>query len=417
MSFFQPQNPGIGGLDELTNAEEIFLTSLAGLSLTNGDILYATGGSLTNLGIGTSGQVLTVSGGFPAWSAAGSGNPGGSDTQVQYNDSGVFGGDSKFVFNETGKILGVGSLDILGSVTDFVAQPAPYVDITDNHTYDYASGVFPFFGVIMPPAVNWGGTHTLKQSANILGAGFLFWANGTIVNQVGANQNMGPFYALANQTTFTADTNTITKFISYEIVSVPVYNTINGGTYNIIGDSPAFTAGIEVGSGANLLRRIGFNVQSPTVSGTLTNHVGLLVPSVTSGATSNVAALLGTTTSPAGNFNVYQGDTTVNRWGGGHRDPMRTDATTTITFTSADYSINGTSTAVTAVSVPSATANPGLRLRYKKSGTGVNAHTLTSAAGNFDSTGATTLAVTVQDTVVEIQSDGTNWIVFRNSLI
>lgn len=33
MSFFDPQNPGLGGLDELTSAEEVFLTSFAGAGL------------------------------------------------------------------------------------------------------------------------------------------------------------------------------------------------------------------------------------------------------------------------------------------------------------------------------------------------------------------------------------------------
>lgn len=52
MGFFNPQNPGIGGLDELTNAEEAFLTTLAGLPYSEGD-------------------VLTISGGAPAWEPAG----------------------------------------------------------------------------------------------------------------------------------------------------------------------------------------------------------------------------------------------------------------------------------------------------------------------------------------------------------
>jgi hypothetical protein len=46
MSFFAPQNPGIGGLDELTNAEEIFLTTLAGLTYSEGDYLQIVGGNL-----------------------------------------------------------------------------------------------------------------------------------------------------------------------------------------------------------------------------------------------------------------------------------------------------------------------------------------------------------------------------------
>ena len=47
MSFFAPQNPGIGGLDELTNAEEIFLTTLAGLNYSEGDVLQIIAGSPT----------------------------------------------------------------------------------------------------------------------------------------------------------------------------------------------------------------------------------------------------------------------------------------------------------------------------------------------------------------------------------
>ena len=39
MTLGLPQNPGIGGLDELTPAEEAFLTSLAGLPYVDGDVL------------------------------------------------------------------------------------------------------------------------------------------------------------------------------------------------------------------------------------------------------------------------------------------------------------------------------------------------------------------------------------------
>jgi hypothetical protein len=45
MSFFNPQNPGIGGIDELTTSEEIFLTTFAGLPFNEGDILKIVSGS------------------------------------------------------------------------------------------------------------------------------------------------------------------------------------------------------------------------------------------------------------------------------------------------------------------------------------------------------------------------------------
>lgn len=55
MGWFNSQNPGIGGVDELTNAEELFLTNLAGLNYSEGDILKIVSGS-------------------PSWEAPGSGS-------------------------------------------------------------------------------------------------------------------------------------------------------------------------------------------------------------------------------------------------------------------------------------------------------------------------------------------------------
>ena len=40
-----PQNPGIGGLDELTDAEEVFLTTFAGLSASEGNVLSFVSGA------------------------------------------------------------------------------------------------------------------------------------------------------------------------------------------------------------------------------------------------------------------------------------------------------------------------------------------------------------------------------------
>ena len=68
-----PQNPGIGGLDELTNAEEVFVTSLAGLSYVSGDILYHNGSNITRLAKGSDDHVLTLASGVPSWAASASG--------------------------------------------------------------------------------------------------------------------------------------------------------------------------------------------------------------------------------------------------------------------------------------------------------------------------------------------------------
>jgi hypothetical protein len=60
MTLGLPQNPGIGGLDELTQAEELFLTRLAGLSYNEGDFLKIV-----------SGLPVWYSGGSTSWGSIG----------------------------------------------------------------------------------------------------------------------------------------------------------------------------------------------------------------------------------------------------------------------------------------------------------------------------------------------------------
>lgn len=74
MSFFNPQNPGIGGLDELTDSELLFLQNLVTLPYENGDILYYNNG-LQRLPKGTDGEVIKLVSGLPVWDedAGGSG--------------------------------------------------------------------------------------------------------------------------------------------------------------------------------------------------------------------------------------------------------------------------------------------------------------------------------------------------------
>lgn len=68
----------------------------------------------------------TVSG-----SGGGNTNPGGSNTQVQFNDSGVFGGDANFTFNKTTDTLTVTNLT--GSLTK-LADGTSYLVAGSNVT-------------------------------------------------------------------------------------------------------------------------------------------------------------------------------------------------------------------------------------------------------------------------------------------
>ena len=64
---------------------------------------------------GNIGKVLITDGTNVYWAAGGSGAPGGSDTQIQYNDAGTFGGSTFLVINKsTGAITSTSTLSNTG---------------------------------------------------------------------------------------------------------------------------------------------------------------------------------------------------------------------------------------------------------------------------------------------------------------
>ena len=103
--------PTISSANQLTNKTLTSSTNvLGGVTMTlgsdaDGDIYYRASGVLTRLPKGTASQVLTMNGGAtaPEWATGGGGSPGGSDTNVQTNDGGVFYGDNSMVYNKTTK--------------------------------------------------------------------------------------------------------------------------------------------------------------------------------------------------------------------------------------------------------------------------------------------------------------------------
>lgn len=72
---------------------------------------YLAAGSNVSIVSGSTGQITITSTG-------GSTSPGGSNTQIQFNDSGVFGGSSDLVFESgaTPKLSLNGAFDITGSI-------------------------------------------------------------------------------------------------------------------------------------------------------------------------------------------------------------------------------------------------------------------------------------------------------------
>lgn len=93
------------------------------------------GGTIAaNGGIGSAGQVLTSGGGTNVyWSTvSGGGTPGGSNTQIQFNDSGSFGGDSGLLYDKTTDALTVAGIITIGNSTVNVVSNSSVVSVGAN---------------------------------------------------------------------------------------------------------------------------------------------------------------------------------------------------------------------------------------------------------------------------------------------
>jgi hypothetical protein len=118
-----------------------------------GDIEYLDGsGNVVRLAAGSNGQVLTLSGGVPSWAAAG-GTPGGGNTQVQFNNSGGFGGSSAITLSATqlgffGVSL-VGQQSTTGTVTGFTAGAGTAVNQTSTFTGGTGSKAYTIGDIVL----------------------------------------------------------------------------------------------------------------------------------------------------------------------------------------------------------------------------------------------------------------------------
>lgn len=98
----------ITGLDATGSSLQPFSADLSAIAaLTGTNTIYYRSGTATWTPV-TIGSGLTFSGGTLASSGGGGGTPGGSDTQLQYNNSGAFGGIPTLTYDGTNPILSAG---------------------------------------------------------------------------------------------------------------------------------------------------------------------------------------------------------------------------------------------------------------------------------------------------------------------
>ena len=92
-------------LDHLTKHASSSLGSIANIAKTKGNLIIGNGSAWYGLMVGSDGKVATASSTAPygvSWETV-AGTPGGSDTQIQFNNGGAFAGDSNFTWSSSTK--------------------------------------------------------------------------------------------------------------------------------------------------------------------------------------------------------------------------------------------------------------------------------------------------------------------------
>jgi hypothetical protein len=140
---------------------------------------------------GVNGYVLQTDGtGNLDWAAAGggggNGTPGGSNTQIQYNDSGVFGGNTGFTFNEvSGNVNIPGNLSIAGTLSAIVAI-ANFANFAGNVT-NSAQPNITSVGTLVNLSVSGNVTASNANLGNAVTSNFFIGAGNNLSNIQGSN--------------------------------------------------------------------------------------------------------------------------------------------------------------------------------------------------------------------------------------
>ena len=123
----------------------IVATAVEDLNGLTGEVDLVAGDNIT---INIDGQNIEIS------SSAGGGTPGGSDTQIQFNDNGAFGGDANFTFDDgTNNLTLTGEFDLNGNL-DLDGN----IQMTNDHliSFDGLGGSTKVEGIQWPNFQTWG---------------------------------------------------------------------------------------------------------------------------------------------------------------------------------------------------------------------------------------------------------------------
>lgn len=136
----------------------------------------------------------------------GNGNPGGANTQVQYNDSGSFGGDPGFTYDENLNLLTVANLTVVETITGNLTGRASFANVANTVSEN-----------AQPNITSVGNLTSLNVSGNI------------ISNNITSNANIGAEFVNVSNTVYTYDLSA-TGIASLTTVNVSANLTAGNAT-------------------------------------------------------------------------------------------------------------------------------------------------------------------------------------------
>ena len=210
-------------------------------------------------------------------SGGGGGTPGGSDTQVQFNDAGAFGGDAGLTYNKTTDVLTAGGVNVSGlTASSAVATDASknFVSVTNTGTGNNVLATSP---TLVTPIL---GTPTSGTLTNCTGL--------PLSSITGLGTNVGTFLATPSSanlasalTTKTGTGNNV--FADNPTLTTPILGVATATSINGVAIDTATSATLDLAnsstlatSGANsitLTSTGATNVTLPT-TGTLSTLAG-----------------------------------------------------------------------------------------------------------------------------------------------